>query len=58
MPVMMWIHGGGFWENSGSGTNGTELAMKGVVVVSVNYRLDILGELSTSGLVCLRFAPP
>ncbi|PVD23330.1 hypothetical protein C0Q70_16598 [Pomacea canaliculata] len=47
MPVMMWIHGGGFWENSGSGTNGTELAMKGVVVVSVNYRLDILGFLST-----------
>jgi para-nitrobenzyl esterase len=44
-PVMVWIHGGGF--NNGSGTaalyDGTNLAKRGVVVVTVNYRLGRLG---------------
>lgn len=45
LPVMVWIHGGGY--NNGSGTaelyNGTNLAKRGVVVVSINYRLGRLG---------------
>jgi carboxylesterase type B len=45
LPVMVWIHGGGL--NNGSGTaalyDGTNLAKRGVVVVTVNYRLGRLG---------------
>ena len=45
LPVMVWIHGGGL--NNGSGTaelyDGTRLAQRGVVVVTVNYRLGRLG---------------
>nr|KAI8754017.1 neuroligin-4; X-linked-like [Biomphalaria glabrata] len=47
LPVMVWIHGGSFLTGSGTSFNGTELAHKGVVVVTVNYRLDALGFLST-----------
>ena len=45
LPVMVWIHGGGY--NNGSGTaalyDGTNLAKRGVVVVTINYRLGRLG---------------
>jgi para-nitrobenzyl esterase len=45
LPVMVWIHGGGY--NNGSGTaelyDGTRLAGRGVVVVTLNYRLGRLG---------------
>ncbi len=45
LPIMVWIHGGGL--NNGSGTaelyDGTNLAKRGVVVVTVNYRLGRLG---------------
>ena len=45
LPVMVWIHGGGY--NNGSGTaamyNGAPLAGRGVVVVTINYRLGRLG---------------
>lgn len=45
LPVMVWIHGGGL--NNGSGTaalyDGTNLAKRGVVVVTLNYRLGRLG---------------
>ena len=44
-PVMVWIHGGA--NTSGSpaevGYDGTNLARKGVVVVSFNYRLNVFG---------------
>jgi para-nitrobenzyl esterase len=42
-PVMVWIHGGALTAGSGSGYNGEELAKKGVVVVTVNYRLGAFG---------------
>jgi para-nitrobenzyl esterase len=45
LPVMVWIHGGGL--NNGSGTadlyDGTNLAKRGAVVVTINYRLGRLG---------------
>ena len=45
LPVMVWIHGGGL--NNGSGTaalyDGSNLARRGVVVVTINYRLGRLG---------------
>jgi carboxylesterase type B len=44
-PVMFWIHGGAF--KLGSGTDlmydGAHLAARGVVVVTINYRLGLLG---------------
>ncbi len=47
-PVMVWIHGGGYTTGSGSGaaSNGASLAGgHGVVVVSLNHRLGLLGYL-------------
>jgi len=48
LPVMVWIHGGAFLTGSGSLPmyNGRELASKGTVVVTINYRLGALGFLS------------
>ena len=48
LPVMFWIYGGGFNEGSSSVAvyDGTELARKGVIVVSMNYRVGPLGFLA------------
>lgn len=47
-PVMLWLHPGGFTGGSGSSpaTDGESLAKKGVVVVTINYRLGIFGFFS------------
>ena len=44
-PVMVWIHGGALTRGSGAIDiyDGTSLAQKGVVVVTINYRLGPLG---------------
>lgn len=42
LPVMVWIHGGGFLTGDGR-IPGEVLATHGVVVVSMNYRLGPLG---------------
>ncbi|XP_059172302.1 cocaine esterase-like [Physella acuta] len=47
LPVMVWIHGGSFYFGTGAKFDGAPLARKGVVVVTVNYRLDAMGFLST-----------
>jgi len=46
-PVMVWIHGGGFLTGSGSipWYDGARLAARDVVVITVNYRLGVLGYL-------------
>lgn len=48
LPVMVWIYGGGFQAGSASEPrqDGENLAKKGVVVVSFNYRLGVFGFLS------------
>jgi para-nitrobenzyl esterase len=45
LPVMFWIHGGGFAAGGSSEPrqDGTNLATRGVVVVSLNYRMNIFG---------------
>ncbi len=52
LPVMVWIHGGGFVAGSGSEPrhDGTALARQGVVVVTINYRLGAFGALATPEL--------
>jgi len=47
-PVIVWIHGGGFTGGSGSVPlyDGEGLAKKGVVFVTINYRLGIFGFLA------------
>jgi para-nitrobenzyl esterase len=47
LPVMVWVHGGSFETGSGSMAiyNGRFLAARGVVVVTINYRLGPLGFL-------------
>ncbi len=47
-PVMVWIHGGGYTRGTGATPtyNGENLAKKGVVVVTINYRLGIFGFLA------------
>jgi para-nitrobenzyl esterase len=47
-PVMVWIHGGGFQFGSAANPaiDGTHLAARGVVVVTFNYRLGVLGFLA------------
>lgn len=52
-PVMVWLHGGGFSAGSGQeqiSYDGSNLARDhGVVVVSLNHRLNVLGFLDLSG---------
>jgi len=45
LPVMVWIHGGGFMAGSSSEPrqDGGNISKKGVLVVSLNYRLGVFG---------------
>jgi para-nitrobenzyl esterase len=51
-PVLVWIHGGALTTGSSSEAvyDGTALAERGLVVVSINYRLGVLGYLAHPGL--------
>src|SRR4051794_33162844 len=51
LPVMVWIHGGGFTAggNTSPWYRGHRFARDGVVVVSVNYRLGAEGFLAIPG---------
>ena len=48
LPVMVWIHGGGFQigASSQSAYDGEPLAAQGVVLVTINYRLGVFGFLA------------
>ncbi len=49
-PVMVWLHGGAFVYGEGSDYDPAPLVHNGVIVVTINYRLGMLGFLSTPGL--------
>ena len=48
LPVFVWIHGGRFTFGSGCNKlyDGSQMALKNIVVVTFNYRCGILGFLS------------
>jgi para-nitrobenzyl esterase len=51
LPVLVWLHGGGFSAGAGSDYDPRRLALAGpMVVVTVNYRLGALGFLALPGL--------
>ena len=52
LPVMVWIHGGGFvgGASSSPNTSGVPFAKQGVVLVAMNYRLGRFGFFAFPGL--------
>lgn len=52
LPVMVWIHGGAFVGGSGSVPlyDGSALARRGIIVVSLNYRLGPFGFMAHPAL--------
>ena len=52
LPVLFWIHGGGYTGGASSEPrhSGDALPTKDVVLVTINYRLGILGFLAASDL--------
>lgn len=49
-PVMVWIHGGSNRSGSSGGPADSDLTQQGVVAVAVQYRLGVLGFLSSPEL--------
>src|SRR5262245_45730118 len=51
LPVLVWIHGGSFMWGSGSvpSYDGSAFARNGIVVVTINYRLNAAGFLYVDG---------
>ncbi len=50
LPVMVWLHGGGFTQGAGGDYDTQRLADAGAVVVTINYRLGIFGFLGHPAL--------
>jgi para-nitrobenzyl esterase len=52
LPVLVYFYGGGFVGGDGSEFryDGASLAQRGIVVVTVNYRLDVFGFLALPAL--------
>ena len=50
LPVMFWIHGGGYFAGAGGEPrhNADFLPLKGVLLVTFNYRLGVFGFLATA----------
>ncbi|KAL9973334.1 hypothetical protein ACROYT_G019775 [Oculina patagonica] len=51
LPVFVWIHGGGYYTQTGNNYDGTALAAigSGMIVVTINFRLGLLGFLNIPG---------
>jgi para-nitrobenzyl esterase len=49
-PVLVWIHGGGLTQDAGRNYDGSKLAANGTVIVTINYRLGMLGFLAHPAL--------
>jgi para-nitrobenzyl esterase len=55
-PVMVFIHGGAFMEGGATYYKGEHLARRGVVYVSLQYRVGSLGFLELADIAGKRFA--
>jgi para-nitrobenzyl esterase len=49
-PVLFWIHGGALLVGGSAGYDPSRLVAKGVVVVTINYRIGMLGFLAHTAL--------
>jgi para-nitrobenzyl esterase len=51
LPVLVWIHGGGFIDGGAASYIGSQLAASGnIIVVSIQYRLNAFGFLASTAL--------
>ena len=50
LPVIVWIHGGGFSYGEGADYDAAKLANQGAVVVTIDYRIGLLGFLAHPAL--------
>jgi para-nitrobenzyl esterase len=50
LPVMVWIHGGALVVGESNDYNASKLVQRGVIVVTINYRLGALGFLADPAL--------
>jgi para-nitrobenzyl esterase len=52
LPVFVWIYGGGFSSGSAACAvyDGEEMSKKGIIFVSINYRVGVLGFMAHPGL--------
>ncbi len=51
LPVLVWIHGGGYVDGESNDYDATRLAARGkLVVVTINYRLNLFGFLAHPAL--------
>ena len=51
LPVLVWIHGGGYFDGASNDYDPTKLVTKGkLVVVTLNYRLNLLGFMAHPAL--------
>lgn len=59
LPVLVWIHGGGFLNGSAAAPifDGSAFARQGLVVVSFNYRLGRLGFFAHPSLTAAKEGP-
>jgi len=54
LPVLVWIHGGGYFDGASNDYDASKLAAQGkLVVVTINYRLNLFGFLSHPALDAL-----
>jgi para-nitrobenzyl esterase len=49
-PVMFWIHGGAFLYGESTDYDPSKLVAQGVAVVTINYRLGVLGFLASKAI--------
>jgi len=51
LPVLVWIHGGGFIDGGAASYIGSQLAASGdIIVVTIQYRLNAFGFLASTAL--------
>jgi para-nitrobenzyl esterase len=51
LPVLVWVHGGGYVDGESNHYDGSSLAVMGrTIVVTINYRLNLMGFLAHPAL--------